>query len=556
LEQKQTIAIVVIVVVIVGAVAGYMLLFPPTPPEETIILMGTTDSVEASIDMAQSYDYFGWEIITALSSGLVEIEPGSSGGADDIQAALAESWLATEGGTIWDFTLREGLTFEDGTAFNASVVKYTFDRNCNLTGTGLAEPDGPQLNMGYADIIDNVTIISDYVVRFYLHIPFAPFLQLMSCAASYMVHPDYAPLDHFVEYTEGDPRGSHPNGLGPFILANWTRVGGEEQQMRLEKNPGYWNAADGYPKTDVIIIQFYSTDTALSMAMAAGDIDIAYRHLSAPQVDAFREDDRVRVWDGIGAAIQYMCFQQNMAPFDEVDIRQGIAAALNKSHVCETVFLGNADPLETIIPAGMAYHRPSFEIYGTGANYSHTVEMFARHGYNETHPLAFDLYYESSGHYPSSDLQAAAYKSDLEASGVMTVTLRSLEWSAYRLQRNAGTMPVYVYGWYPDYIDADNYAFLPFASWLNMGFNDTYPAAGVAEYDLWVEGRSATTDAGRQAAYYELQDLQAEQCSMIPLWQGRTVAVTSPSIHGVVLDITVSWRHWLVYWGEPATTGP
>ena len=555
MEQKQTIAIVVIVVVIVGAVAGYMLLFPPTPPEESVILMGTTDSVEASIDMAQSYDYFGWEIITALSSGLVEIEPGSAGGADDIQPALAESWLATEGGTIWDFTLREGLTFEDGTAFNASVVKYTFDRNCNLTGTGLQEPDGPQWNMGYADIIDNVTIISDYLVRFYLHIPFAPFLQLMSCAASYMVHPDYAPLDHFVEYTEGDVRGSHPNGLGPFILANWTRVGGEDTQMRLEKNPNYWNGPV-YPKADVIIIQFYSSDTALTAAMLAGDIDIAYRHMSAAQVEAFRENTDVRVWDGIGAAIQYMCFQQNIYPFNETDIRQGIAAALNKSHVCELVFLGNADPLETIVPDGMAYHHPSFEIYGTGANYTHTRAMLALHGYNETHKLEFDLYYESSGHYPQSDEQAAVYMSDLEASGVMTVTLKSLEWPAYRLARNAGTMPVYVYGWYPDYIDADNYAFLPFASWLNMGFNSTYPAAGIAENLLWVEGRSATTDAGRQAAYYELQDLQAEQCSMIPLWQGRTVAVTSTSIHGVVLDITVSWRHWLVYWGAPATTGP
>lgn len=554
MEQKQTIAIVVIIVVIAGAVAGYMIMFPPIPPGGTII-MGTTDSVEASIDMAQSYDYFGWEIITALSSGLVEIEPGSAGGADDIMPALAESWLPSDGGKQWDFTLREGLTFEDGTAFNASVVKYTFDRNCNLTGTGLQEPDGPQWNMGYADIIDSVVIISDYVVRFNLHIAFAPFLQLMSCAASYMVHPSYAPLDHFVEYTAGDVRGSHPNGLGPFILANWTRVGGEEQQMRLEKNPNYWNGPE-YPKADVIIIQFYSSDTALTSAMAGGDIDIAYRHMSAAQIDAFRENADVRVWDGIGAAIQYMCFQQDIYPFNETDIRQGIAAALNKSHVCELVFLGNADPLETIVPDGMEYHKPSFEIYGTGANYSHTVDMFALHGYSTTNKLEFDLYYESSGHYPQSAEQAAVYKTDLEASGVMTVTLKHLEWGAYRDQRNAGTMPVYVYGWYPDYIDADNYAFLPFASWLNMGFNETYPAAGIEEYNLWVDGRSATTDALRQAAYYDLQDLQAEQCSMIPLWQGRTVAVTSPSIHGVVLDITVSWRHWLVYWGAPATTGP
>ncbi|MGY5858292.1 MAG: ABC transporter substrate-binding protein, partial [Candidatus Thorarchaeota archaeon] len=167
MEKNQLIAIVVIVI-IVGAAAGYFIFLAP-PPQADLIIVGTTDSVESSIDMAQSYDYFGWEMIISLSSGLVEIEPGSEAGADDIQPALALSWTTSTNGLQWDFTLRQGVLFPDGREFNATDVKYTFDRNCNLTGDGLFELDGPQLNMAYAGdggIIDDVEVVSEFVVRF------------------------------------------------------------------------------------------------------------------------------------------------------------------------------------------------------------------------------------------------------------------------------------------------------------------------------------------------------------------------------------------------------
>ena len=145
MERNQTIAIVVIVVIIAGAAVGYYLLLPPPgPPEEVVIVMGTTDSVELSLDIAQSWDYFGWEIIGSVSSGLVDITPGSGGADADIVGTLATDWTASAGATIWDFTLREGVLFEDGREFNSSDVVYTFERNCNLTGDGLWRTDGPQ----------------------------------------------------------------------------------------------------------------------------------------------------------------------------------------------------------------------------------------------------------------------------------------------------------------------------------------------------------------------------------------------------------------------------
>ena len=540
MERKQMVAIAVILIIVIGAAGVYLVLFPPGPGVPTVIV-GTTDSVESSLDMAQAYDYFGWEMIISLSAGLVEIEPGSEAGAEDIQPALATSWNTSTDKMIWDFTLRQNVNFTDGREFNATDVKYTFDRNCNLTGVGLFEPDGPQLNIEYDAIIKNVTVMSEFVVRFYLKIAFAPFLQLMSCAASYMVDRAIAPMDELVGYNE---TAQTPCALGPYLLKEWVRIGGSDDHITLIKNPDYWNKAEGYPKTDRIIIKMYESDTGLATAMTSGEIDIAYRQLTADQIAAFKTNTNRKVWEGVGAQIQYLCFQQQIAPYDNPLVRIAITAALNRSHVCDSVFKGTFEPLYSMIPAGMAYHKDSFKIWGD-ANYTYTRALLALYGYDENNKFPLTLYYESSGHYPQSQQQALVYQQDWEDSGVIDVTLEGLEWPSFRLARNDGTMPVFIYGWYPDFIDPDNYEFLPFASWLNLGFNSTH--GGVAQYNLWVMGRSGTNDTVREMAYTALQDLQAMECSVVPLWQSNTVAVSKLNVKGITLDITVNFRLWLIY---------
>jgi len=495
--------------------------------------------------MAQAYDVFGSNLITCLSSGLVEIQPGSIAGEENILPALAESWDVSGSGTIWDFTLREGVVFENGSPFNASTVKYTFDRNCNLTGIGLLEQDGPQLNIGYDAIIENVTILSEYIVRFNLKISFAPFLKLLAIPPSFMVDPAYAPMDELVTFVSDNPRGSHPCGLGPFLLESWSRIGGADQEIRLVANPNYWNHDSDEPKTSEIIIKCYSNELALAAAKLTNEIDVAYRSLTALQIADFMEMDDIDVDEGAFPQIQYLCFNQNIYPYNETLVRQGIAAALNRTHVCDAVFNGQKIPLDSIIPTNLEFYLPAFDMHGE-VNYTFTRAALQLLGYNETNKLDLDLYYESSGHYPMSQQQALVYQQDLEDSGVIVVTLYGLDWPFYRLARNAGTMPVFLYGWYGDYSDADNFAFLPFASWLNLGYNTTYPQGGIDQYNLWVEGRSALTFEGRESAYHDLQELQAQECSVIPIWQSKNYVVSNTEISGVYLDVTGLLRYWLL----------
>jgi len=506
--------------------------------KETLIV-GTTDSVEKTLDPAQAYDYFGWCILQNIAGTLVSVKPGSETGADFLPE-LAVSWNASEDFDVWDFNLRQGVTFADGTEFNATHVKYSFDRAIALIDD---IPEGAPAGLEYNKLINSTEVLANYTVRFNLNHAFSPFLGIVSCRASAIVNPTYAPIEE-VGYHAGDSRASTPVAfVGPYYLTTWARVGGRDIEIRLDKNPYYWNTTGEYPKTKTIIFRFYSGPSTLRLAVEAGDIDMAFRHISPTDVLDLEDNPSVKVWWGAGAFVQYLCFQTKRAPFDDPRVRRAVAAALDRSAVCETVFLNLSQPLYSIIPPGMLGHTEEFQKLGD-ANYALTQSLLAEAGYDATNKLTFDLWYESSGHYPSSADQAIVYKEALEASGVIAVTLKSADWATYKQNRDSEIMDAYVYGWYPDYVDPDDYAFLYWASWIHTNYHNATQEA------LYDQARATTNTTLREELYAQIDEIAAEQCSVVPLYVSSAWAVTHPKIYGIYLDITQDMRYWLIYIGE------
>jgi parallel beta-helix repeat protein len=191
----------------------------------------------------------------------------------------------------------------------------------------------------------------------------------------------------------------------------------------------------------------------------------------------------------------------------------------------------------------MLGHTEAFKKLGD-ANYTYTRSLLAQLGYNESNKLTFELWYESSGHYPSSADQALLYKEALEDSGVISVTLKSASWANYKSNRDSEIMDAYVYGWYPDYVDPDNYAFLYWAGWLHTNYSN---ATQVALYD---QARATANQTLRTELYAQIDGMAVEQCSVVPLYVSGAWAVTKPTIGGIYLDITQDMRYWLLYIAE------
>jgi len=502
---------------------------------EPSLIVGTTDSVELTLDPAQAYDYFGWCIMQQIGQELVEVKPGSLTGTDFVPE-LATSWNSSADLKIWDFNLRQGVKFPDGTEFNATHVKYSFDRAIALIPS---IPEGAPAGLEYDAIINRTEVLGTYKVRFYLKISFSPFLGILSCRASAIVDPKYAPMTQ-VNHTAGNARASTPVAfVGPYVLSKWDRVAGRDVEIILDANPNYWNLASGYPKIKHIIFRFYSDATSLRLAIGAGDADMAFRHITPTDVLDLQTSPNVKVWWGAGTFVQYLCFQEKRAPFNNTKVRVAVAAAINRKSVCDTVFLGLSKPLYSIIPIGMLGHTEVFKKVGD-ANYTLTRSLLAELGYSETNKLKFDLWYESSGHYPMSAEQALLYKEALEASGVIQITLKNADWASYKKNRDNEIMDAFVYGWYPDYLDPDDYSFLYWAKWLHLNYNN---ATQTALYD---QARATTNTTLRAQLYAQIDDIAVEQCSVVPLYASTAWAITKPTVYGIYMDITMDMRYWLI----------
>jgi peptide/nickel transport system substrate-binding protein len=333
-------------------------------------------------------------------------------------------------------------------------------------------------------------------------------------------------------------------GLGPYTLKSWTRVAGKDTAMSLQANPNYWGNSSGYPKTQTIIIHFYATSSDLALAMTAGDVDVAFRQLATTDINSMKTNTALKVWEAAGPFIQYLCMQQKNAPFNNVLVRKAVAAAINRTSLVQTVFQGDAQALYSMIPNGMLGHTDAFKSLGD-PNYTLTQELLSQLGYSANNKFTFTLWYETSGHYPQSYQQALVLQDSIQKSGVITVNLEGRDWAAYRTARQEEIMPAYILGWYPDYIDPDDYIQLFVSSTGGLWIHHNYASA---QMDQLVESARSTTDpTARTDLYTQINNLMVQDVPIIPLYMGNQFAVSKTNVQGIYLDITQNWRNWLVY---------
>jgi len=503
------------------------------PLYKDTIVIGTTDSVQTTIDPADAYDYFGINIIQNVGAGLVDYRPGTT----SIVPALATDWSVSKDGLTWTFNLRQGVKFPDGTPFDANAMKYAMDREFKID-----EPEGAFAGVGYDTIINKTVVTGPYQVQFVLNTPFSAFLAIVAFTPMYPVNPKLAPMNAIVNYT-ANTANANPTGLGPYLLKSWVRTAGKDVEIDLTANPNYWNASSGYPKTKNIIIKFYSDSTTLNLAMQSGAIDIAYRQLAPPDIKSYQSNTNFKVWLGPGQFIQYLVFNEKQAPFDKVAVRQALAAAIDRSLITNTVFLGQAVPLYSMIPAGMSYHTDAFKTAYGDADMAKAQSLLQSAGYSSSNPLKFTLTYPT-GHYQSTDGIASAIKQSLEKTGMIQVSLSSEPWPNYKASTSADQLQAYIYGWYPDYVDPFDYTY-PFLPPDGVGFLHTHYLS--ADMTQLLKTAAATTDPSTfPQTYARVQDLIAKDVPMVPLFQGTTIAVSNLKVGGIVLDPTAIFRYYLL----------
>jgi peptide/nickel transport system substrate-binding protein len=483
------------------------------------LVYGTTEKV-TDMDPANAYDFHTWEIFENIYRGLLAYPAGET----NLVPGLAESYDVVDSGKGYIFKLKKGVKFSDGTPFDANAVKWSIDRVIRIQG------DPSWL---VTDFVEGVEVLDKYRVKFNLKNPAAFFPALVATVPYYPVNPNVYPADKIVQ----DPsalKGGKLVGLGPYRVIFFKR----DQQIALEANPYYVGEK---PKNDMIIIRYFADATTMRLALEKGELDFAFKTFNPSDISDLQQMSNIKTIRGQGPYIRYVCFQNNTAPFTNKIVRQGVAAAINRPDIIKKVFLGQNAPLYSMVPRGMWTHEDSFkETLGDG-NIELSRKLLAQAGFDENNKLKFEFWYTPS-HYGDTEVDmAAVLQAQFEATGVMDVTVKSAEWATYKDNWHNQLMPVYLLGWYPDYIDPDNYtsAFAGTAGSRGNGIYFSNP-----QWDaMFVDEQKTADESTRAAIFKKVQQMWTDEVPTAPIFQGTLFLFSQSDINGIKISPTLKFMY-------------
>ncbi|WP_344008062.1 ABC transporter substrate-binding protein, partial [Isoptericola halotolerans] len=321
------------------------------------VTVGTTEQI-TSIDPAGSYDNGSFAVMNQVYPFLLNSPYGTS----DVEPDIAESAEFTAP-TEYTVVLKEGLTFANGNDLTASDVKFSFDRQVEI-----AHPDGPSsllYNLDSVEAVDDRTVVFNLLEENDQIFP-----QILSSPAGVIVDEEVFSAD---DVTADSDIVDGNAFAGQYTITQYSI----NDLIQYQANPDYAGVLEA-PRTETVNVRYYTDSSNLKLDVEQGNIDVAFRTLSATDVEDLRGKDTVQVVDGPGGEIRYLVFNFDTMPFgattDDADedkalaVRQAVAHLIDRDAISEDVYKGTFTPLYSYVPEGVTGATESLkEMYGDGA---------------------------------------------------------------------------------------------------------------------------------------------------------------------------------------------
>ena len=296
-----------------------------TPPGTLYVAL---EDEPPELDPNLSEAYVDRQVMASLYDKLVDINQQG-----EIVPMLAKSYDVSDDGLVYTFHLRKGITFHDGTEFNAEAVKYNLDRYQKEDSVRSTEVEN----------IESVEAVDPMTVRVTLSEPFAPFLAVLTDRAGIIASPKAIK-------ESGGRISNNPVGTGPFKFVE--RVRGDH--ITVEKNPDYWR--EGLPKIDKILYRGITDENVQYQNLQSGELDLID---SIPLVE-FKDlqesgDYNVSIKPGLGFQGIYLNVQQ--PPFDNKALRQAVYRLVNRDAIVKAALrnVGGTPANSPFSPQSWAY---------------------------------------------------------------------------------------------------------------------------------------------------------------------------------------------------------
>ncbi len=468
-----------------------------------------------TLDSADAQDGNSLTVTYQIVENLVQYELGDTA----LKPGLATSWSANEDSTVWTFVLREGISFHDGTAFNAEAVKFNFDRWNDPSSEYHFADEGKTYSpwswvfggpVGEG-ILEMVEIVDDMTVAFHMTGP-TGLVPSMVAASYFGLDSPTAVMAAGSDY--GTP-GVGAVGTGPFIFTEWL----EGERVALAANADYWG---GTPGVAELVFRGIEDPTARLAELQAGSVDIAV-DLNPDDLSVVEGDDSLVRVPGPSLNVGYLAMHQSNTPLDDIRVRQAIAHAIDWEAIVDA-FYGELGLRATEhIPPAFAWARAG--VPGYEYNVEEAQRLLAEAGYPDG--FETELWYMpvSRPYFPAPEPIAAAMASYLAEVGI-NASLQTEDWGIYLDNYNTGKYPMYMLGWSPDYGDPDNYLYTFFGPSAVDALGWDSPEA-VTVLD---KARELTGLDARGALYNALNTIVYDAIPQIPVAHNSVLYAATTSV--------------------------
>jgi ABC-type transport system substrate-binding protein len=466
---------------------------------------------------------------------LVEFKPGTT----EVQPALAESWEISDNGLEFTFNLRPGVTFHDGTDFNADAVKFSFDRQ-RLEDHPYYD-HGPWKyfgGMGMGSIIDDIVVVDDLTVKFVLTAPEAPFVANLAMDFAAIVSPAAVAL-----YDE--EFSSNPVGTGPFKLVSWTK----DDSIVLEANKDYWGEG---PYLDRLILRVIPDATARYLALKNGEVDVI-DFPSAEDLELMDEDPNIELIQQPGLNVGYIAMNVNKEPFGDVRVRQAMNYAINREEIIEGVYGSAGQVANNPIPPTIWSYNDDIEPYPYDPEKAR--ELLAEAGYPNGFSTDLWAMPVARPYNPNARRIAEIVQAQLAEIGV-DIEIVSYDWGTYLDKTDGsgsdtgtGEHSMAMLGWTGDNGDPDNFIYL-----LLSADSAAVPAMNISFWrnqeftDLTLQAKRVYDQDARAELYKQAQVIFHEEAPWVPIAHSVVTVPVRSNVKDFVIYPTgsrVFQRVWL-----------
>lgn len=354
------------------------------------LIYGMTQDI-VSLDPHQSTDAGTRDVVFNMYEGLVKPTPDGN-----LEPAVAQDYTISEDGTVYTFTLRDGITFHDGSPVTTADVKYSIERYAETQGEDSA----------FFSSLKSVETPDDKTVVVTLNEGDTEFLTQLTLA--------------IIPQSNSDPAGN-PIGTGPYKFVSY-KAG---ESLELEKYDGYWKEDGAH--LDKVTFKFIADVNTAIMELKAGSIDVL-NYLTAAQVNELQTSnkDQFRIVQGNMNLVHALFLNNDYEPFKDVRVRQAMCYAVDRDAINQFLFEGKSTIIGThMIPSLKTWYNEE-----TASVYTYDTEkakqLLEEAGYAD----GFDLEITVPSAY-SQHVDTAQIIADQLSKVGIRVTINQVEWSSW-----------------------------------------------------------------------------------------------------------------------------